>query len=151
MLCVPIESCSEYIGKKIGESDWFQIDQARINQFAAVTGDDQFIHIDAEKAKPLFGSTIAHGFLSLSLLPMLSAQSTLIPDGLRMTFNYGLDRVRFLNPVLVNSFVKATTTLMSISEKKPGNWLFKNEVTMLIKGQKKPAFVAELLTLYVLV
>ena len=121
MLTVPIEKCSNYIGKQTGESDWFQINQARINQFADVTGDQQFIHIDSEKATPLFGATIAHGFLTLSLLPKLMERSSLVPEGVQMAFNYGLDRVRFINPVLVDSFVKATTTLISFREKEPGN------------------------------
>ena len=150
MLVVSIDKCADYIGKKTGESDWFHIDQERINQFADVTGDHQFIHVDSEKATPLFGSTIAHGFLSLSLLPQLTAKACLIPEGIQMAFNYGLDKVRFLQPVAVNSFVKIETTLVSFREKKPGNWLFKNEVNMLIKGQEKPAFVAEMLTLFVM-
>lgn len=150
MLCIPIEHCSSYIGKQTGESDWFQINQARINQFADVTGDQQFIHIDSQKATPLFGATIAHGFLTLSLLPKLTERSSLVPEGVQMTFNYGLDRVRFINPVVVDSFVKATTTLVSFREKEPGNWLFKNEVTLHIKGQENPAFVAETLTLFVM-
>ena len=150
MFTVPIENCSDYIGKQTGESDWFQINQVRINQFADVTGDQQFIHIDSEKATPLFGATIAHGFLTLSLLSKLTKRSSLVPEGVQMAFNYGLDRVRFINPVLVDSFVKATTRLISFREKEPGNWLFKNEVTMQIKGQEKPAFVADTLTLFVL-
>ena len=91
---VPAEKLSDYVGKEVGSSEWFEVDQDRINQFADATLDHQFIHVDSEKATPLFGSTIAHGFLSLSLIPHLTSQAVLAPENLKHVFNYGLDRVR---------------------------------------------------------
>ena len=97
---VPADTLKDYIGKDMGASDWLKVDQDRINQFADATNDHQFIHIDSEKATPLFGSTIAHGFLSLSLMAGLPAPQV-APEGMTMVFNYGLDKVRFLTPVNV--------------------------------------------------
>ena len=90
---VPAETLKDYIGQDLGESEWLEIDQDRINQFADATLDQQFIHVDSEKATPLFGSTIAHGFLSLSLMAGLPAPQV-APDNMTMAFNYGLDKVR---------------------------------------------------------
>ena len=86
---VPAEKLADYVGKEIGSSEWFQVDQDRIDQFADATLDHQFIHVDSEKATPLFGSPIAHGFLSLSLIPHLTAQAVLAPENLKHVFNYG--------------------------------------------------------------
>ena len=102
---VPADTLKDYIGKDMGTSDWLEIDQERINQFADVTLDHQFIHVDEEKATPLFGSTIAHGFLSLSLMAGMPAPQV-APDNMKMAFNYGLDKVRFLTPVNVGSKVR---------------------------------------------
>ena len=129
-------------------SDWLEVDQDRINQFADATLDYQFIHVDSEKATPLFGSTIAHGFLSLSLTAGLKAGG-IAPDNMTMAFNYGLDRVRFLTPVNVGSKVRTKAKLISVDEKEDGRYLVKNEVTMEIEGQEKPAFIAEALTMFV--
>ena len=129
-------------------SDWLEVDQDRINQFADATLDYQFIHVDSEKATPLFGSTIAHGFLSLSLTAGLKAGG-IAPDNMTMAFNYGLDRVRFLTPVNVGSKVRTKAKLISVDEKEDGRYLVKNEVTMEIEGQEKPAFIAEALTMIV--
>ena len=90
---VPAETLVDYIGQDLGSSDWFEVNQERINQFADATLDHQFIHVDSEKATPLFGSTIAHGFLSLSLVPHLTAQAVLAPENLKHVFNYGYDIV----------------------------------------------------------
>ena len=87
---VPAEKLVDYVGQEIGSSDWFEVDQDRINTFADATLDHQFIHVDTEKARPLFGSTIAHGFLSLSLLPHLTSQAVLAPENLKMVFNLSL-------------------------------------------------------------
>ena len=110
--------------------------------------DYQFIHVDSEKATPLFGSTIAHGFLSLSLTAGLKAGG-IAPDNMTMAFNYGLDRVRFLTPVNVGSKVRTKAKLISVDEKEDGRYLVKNEVIMEIEGQEKPAFIAEALTMFV--
>ena len=135
------------VGEETGVSDWFSVEQDRINQFADVTGDHQFIHLDKERATPIFGSTIAHGFLSLSLLPHLSAQTSFVVEGTTMAVNYGLDRVRFLSPVLSGSRVRLRSKLVSVQEKKPGQFLLKSENRLEIEGGEAPALIAESLTL----
>ncbi len=144
----PADTLKDYIGKDMGESDWLVVDQDRINQFADATLDHQFIHVDSEKATPLFGSTIAHGFLSLSLMAGLPAPQV-APENMTMAFNYGLDRVRFLTPVNVGSKVRTKAKLLSVDDKGDGRYLVKNEVIMEIEGQEKPAYIAESLTMYV--
>ena len=139
------------IGKDLGASDWMVINQERIDKFADATMDHQFIHVDPEQAEPIFGSTIAHGFLSLSLVAGIPFQQEIgmILEGTKMGLNYGLDKVRFLSPVPVNSEVRIVMKCLSITEKNPGQFLAKNEVTMEIKGVEKPAFVAETLSMFV--
>jgi|TARA_B110000240_G_scaffold158925_1_gene177141 acyl dehydratase len=146
---VPAETLVDYIGKDLGSSDWFEVDQERINQFANATLDHQFIHVDSEKATPLFGSTIAHGFLSLSLIPHLTAQAVLAPENLKHVFNYGLDKVRFLNPVNVGSKVRTHSKLLSVDDKGDGRYLTKTEVVMEIEGVDKPAYIAETLSMFI--
>lgn len=145
---VPVAELSQYVGKELGCSEWLTIDQARINLFAEATGDFQFIHVDAEKAaKTPFGSTIAHGFLTLSLIPKLMEDILVLPEGLKMVVNYGLDSVRFIQPVKVDSKVRLKVDLSEAYEKKPGQWLLKFTATLEIEGQEKPAYIAEPLTL----
>ncbi|WP_457793034.1 MaoC family dehydratase [Pseudomonas syringae] len=145
---VPVTELKDYIGKEPGCSDWLLIDQERINLFAEATGDHQFIHIDPVKAAQTpFGATIAHGFLSLSLIPKLMEGIMVLPEGLKMAVNYGMDSVRFVQPVVVNSRVRLKVELTEVTEKKPGQWLLKTTATLEIEGQAKPAFVAEPLTL----
>ncbi|MCR8718996.1 MaoC family dehydratase [Pseudomonas syringae USA007] len=145
---VPVTELKDYIGKEPGCSDWLLIDQERINLFAEATGDYQFIHIDPVKAAQTpFGATIAHGFLSLSLIPKLMEGIMVLPEGLKMAVNYGMDSVRFVQPVVVNSRVRLKVELTEVTEKKPGQWLLKATATLEIEGQAKPAFVAEPLTL----
>ena len=137
-----------YIGKDLGRSEWITIEQDRIDQFAECTGDHQFIHVDPEKAKLTpFGTTIAHGFLSLSLIPSLCAGLQILPQGMKMGINYGLDSVRFIQPVKVGSRVRAQLTLVDVTEKNPGQWLTKGKVTLEIEGVDKPAYIAETLSL----
>ena len=143
---VPADTLKDYIGKDMGTSDWLEIDQERINQFADVTLDHQFIHVDEEKATPLFGSTIAPGFLSLSLMAGMPAPQV-APDNMKMAFNYGLDKVRFLTPVNVGSKVRTKATLLSVDDKGDGRYLVKNEIKMEIEGQEKPAVSYTHLTL----
>ena len=140
------------IGTEVGVSDWVLIDQDRINKFADATMDHQFIHVDPEQAAPVFGSTIAHGFLSLSLVAGIpfDQEIGLVLEGTKMGLNYGLDKVRFLSPVPVDSEVRIRMKCIDISEKNPGQYLAKTEVTMEIKGVEKPAFVAETLSMFVL-
>ena len=145
---VPVTELKSYIGKELGCSDWLTIDQERINLFAEATGDFQFIHVDPVKAANTpFGATIAHGFLTLSLIPQLMGDLLVLPEGMKMVINYGLDTVRFVQPVLVNSRVRLKVELTDATEKKPGQWLLKATTTMEIEGQEKPAFVAEPLSM----
>ena len=148
MPLVPVAELKDHVGKELGKSDWLTIDQQRINQFAECTGDHQFIHVDPEKAKHTpFGSTIAHGFLSLSLIPMLMENIMVLPQGLKMAVNYGMDSVRFIQPVKVDSRVRLALTIMDVTEKNPGQWLIKARATLEIEGQAKPAYIAESLSL----
>ena len=146
---VPADQLIDFVGKDIGSSDWFEVDQDRIDQFADVTQDHQFIHVDSEKATPLFGSTIAHGFLSLSLIPHLTSEAVLAPENLKHVFNYGLDKVRFINPVNVGSKVRTHSKIASVDDKGDGRYLIKTEITMEIEGVEKPAFVAEALSMFI--
>ena len=141
-----------YIGKEVGLTDWFEVDQERINNFAEATGDFQYIHVDEERAAETpFGATIAHGFLTLSLLSKLSSMSGGIKlENSVMGINYGLNKVRFLNPVKVNSKIRARFELISAEEKKPKHYLLKHNVTVEIEGEEKPALIAEWLGLSVL-
>lgn len=145
---VPVAELSQYVGKELGRSEWLTIDQQRINLFAEATGDFQFIHVDPDKAaKTPFGSTIAHGFLTLSLIPKLMEGILVVPEGLKMAVNYGLDSVRFIQPVKVDSNVRLKVDLAEVTEKKPGQWLLKVTATLEIEGQEKPAYIAEPLSL----
>jgi acyl dehydratase len=131
------------IGKEVGVSDWLTVDQDRIDAFAAATDDRQFIHVDAAAAAQTpFGGTIAHGFLSLSLLSRMGAQAMLLPGGLKMAINYGLDRVRFLAPVKSGKRVRGRFVLDSVDEKAPGQILLRHTVTVEIEGEDKPALTA---------
>lgn len=143
---------NDYIGKEVGVTDWVEIDQDRINKFADATGDHQYIHIDPERAaKTPFGTTIAHGFLTLSMIPMLSAESGgLKLENAVMGINYGLDKVRFINPVTVGSKIRGRFTLTGVEEKKPNHFLLKHTVTIEIEGQEKPALIAESLGMTVI-
>ncbi|ROQ45344.1 MULTISPECIES: MaoC family dehydratase [Pseudomonas] len=145
---VPVAELAQYVGKELGRSEWLTIDQERINLFAEATGDFQFIHVDPVKAaKTPFGSTIAHGFLTLSLIPKLMEDILVLPEGLKMVVNYGLDSVRFIQPVKVGSRVRLKVDLSEAVEKKPGQWLLKATTTLEIEGQDKPAYIAEPLSL----
>ena len=139
------------LGTEVGVSDWVTIDQDRINKFADATMDHQFIHVDPEQATPVFGSTIAHGFLSLSMVAGIPFEQEIgmVLDGTKMVLNYGLDKVRFLSPVPVNSEVRIRMKCIDVTEKNPGQYLAKTEVTMEIKGVDKPAFVAETLSMFI--
>ena len=150
MKLVPKEKLNDYIGKEIGCSDWFLVDQEQINKFADVTKDHQFIHINEEQAqKTPFGSTIAHGFLTLSMLTYLTENCRLIPEGTVMGINYGFDKVRFVMPVKVNSRIRARSKPLSCIEKNPGQWLIKSEVTVEIEDEEKPAIVSEWLSMVI--
>lgn len=148
---VPVTQLAQYVGKELGRSAWLKIDQARINLFAEATGDFQFIHVDPQRAAQTpFGSTIAHGFLTLSLMPKLMEDILVLPEGVKMVINYGLDSVRFIQPVKVDSQVRLKVDLIQATEKKPGQWLLKATATLEIEGQDKPAYIAEPLSLCML-
>ncbi len=133
------------VGTNIGTSDWLTIDQPMIDKFAEATGDHQFIHVDVEKAKLTpFGGTIAHGFLSLSIMPVLT-QMTDMPrlEGIKMGVNYGGNKTRFLAPVRSGKRVRGHFKLLEIEEKRPGQWQQTVEYTLEIEGEDKPALIAE--------
>ena len=148
---VPIAELENHIGKLLGHSPWLDIDQQRVDRFAECTGDHQFIHVDPVKAAQTpFGGTIAHGFLSLSLMPMMMEELLVVPEGTRMGVNYGLDSLRFIQPVRVGSRVRLAVTLLDAYEKNPGQWLLKARAVMDIEGVEKPAYIAETLALCIL-
>lgn len=150
MRVVSRDELFDMVGEELGTSEWFTIDQDRIDGFADVTVDHQFIHIDEQRAaKTPLGGTIAHGFLTLSLTVHLTSQITVAPENTAMFFNYGLDRLRFINPVRAGSRVRARTTLLEVTEKGPGQVLIKTGVTVEIEGEDKPALVADTLTMAV--
>jgi len=143
---MPIASLDDIrsrVGEEVGLSSWIEIGQQRIDTFADATEDHQFIHVDpAGAAAAGLGGTIAHGFLSLSLLSRMAPEASLLPEGLKMALNYGLDRVRFLAPVRSGKRVRGRFTLDSIEEKAPGQWLLRHTVTVEIEGEEKPALSA---------
>ena len=140
-----LDEMKALIGSKIGTSNWVLIDQELIDKFADATGDHQFIHVDLEMAKMTpFGQTIAHGFLTLSLIPMLSASANLPHlDNIKMAVNYGSDKLRFLAPVKSGKRIRAHFTLASLEEKRPGQVQQMQTITVEIEGEEKPALVCE--------
>jgi acyl dehydratase len=147
MQTATFETVGTLAGQEIGVSDWVEITQDRINQFADATGDHQWIHVDVERAKTQMpgGKTIAHGYLTLSLIPWLTGGMLRI-DGVTRGINYGSDKVRFTNMVPVGSKVRARQKLLS-AEPKAGGMQLRNEVTIEIEGQTRPACVAETISL----
>jgi acyl dehydratase len=142
------QDAMQRIGSDIGVSDWFLIDQARIDAFADTTLDHQFIHVDPVRAaQGPFGTTIAHGLLTLSLLSPMMAQAGVIIAGAQVTLNYGFDKVRFLSPVRVDSRVRSHVKLLDLQQKAPGQYLLRQGITVEIDGESKPALVAEWLML----
>ena len=147
---VPAEKLLEMAGHEAGPSEWLVVDQERIDRFADATEDHQFIHVDPERAAatPL-GSTIAHGFLTLSLLPRLNDELAVMPEGMQMAFNYGLDKVRFLQPVRSGSRVRLRNRILEVKAKSGARILVKSEARVEIEGEEKPALIAETLYLFV--
>lgn len=135
-------------GREVGVSGWLTIGQDRIDRFADATEDRQFIHVDPEAAaRTPFGTTVAHGFLSLSMLSRMAAEAMLVPDNVRMAVNYGLERVRFIAPVRAGKRIRGRFRLDSVEEKAPGQILLRHTVTVEIEGEEKPALTAEWLGL----
>jgi len=149
-ITVSLDEFASSAGRELEPSDWLLIDQERVNQFAAATNDHQFIHVDpAKAAQTPFGGTIAHGFLTLSLLSYLNAQNLIVPKGVVMGINYGSNKVRYLQAVKVGDRVRSRQQLLSISEKKEGQWMVRSSVQVEIENKEKPAMIAEILSLYV--
>jgi acyl dehydratase len=147
MKTVAFDDLAKLAGQEMGVSDWVLIDQDRINKFADATGDHQWIHVDVERAKTEMpgGKTIAHGYLTLSLIPMLGAQIMSV-TGVSRGINYGSNKVRFTNMVPVGSRVRARQKLLSAEPKGPGLQMT-NEMTIEIEGQDRPACIAETISL----
>jgi acyl dehydratase len=142
------EGARALIGTDLGTSDWVLIDQAKVNAFADVTGDHQFIHVDPEAAaKTPFGGPIAHGFLTLSLTAALPTSNAIVLQGIKMGINYGCDKLRFLQPVRVGKRVRVRGKLLGIEDKGGGRYLLRNETTVEIEGEEKPALIAEWLSM----
>jgi acyl dehydratase len=147
-MSTPVSELPGLVGMEAEPSSWLEITQERVNQFADATNDHQFIHVDPEKAAQTpFGGTIAHGFLTLSLISALLTEHGLNVEGTAMGINYGSNKVRFLQPVPVGSRIRARQKLVGASEKRPGQWLTTTEVTVEIEGQAKPAMIAEFLAM----
>ncbi|HEV2079640.1 MAG TPA: MaoC family dehydratase [Allosphingosinicella sp.] len=144
---MPVADLDEIRAKmesEIGVSPWIEIDQKSIDTFAEVTGDHQFIHVDpAAAAQTSFGGTVAHGFLTLSLLSQMAASVMYVPEGLKMAVNYGFEKVRFIAPVRSGKRVRGRFTLARMEEKRAGQWQFLHNVTVEIEGEDKPALTAD--------
>lgn len=150
---VAVDDLQNYIGEVTGTSEWFQITQEQINLFADATHDHQFIHIDPEKAaETMFGSTIAHGFLTLSMISHLALDCMLqTEEELEMVVNYGGDKVRFMSPVKVDKRIRAVCKLVEATVKGAGKRVnFKYEITIEIEGETRPALIAEWIMLFML-
>jgi acyl dehydratase len=143
-----IAEIRERVGTEVGVSSWLSIGQDRIDAFADATEDRQFIHVDsAAAAQTPFGGTVAHGFLSLSMLSRMAAEVMLLPDSLKMAVNYGLDRVRFIAPVPSGKRIRGRFLLDAVDDKAPGQLLVRHSVTVEIEGVDKPALTAQWLGL----
>ena len=147
---VPKEEMASAVGTKYEPSDWIEVTQDRINTFADCTEDHQFIHVDAEAAANTpFGGTIAHGFLTLSLLSKMAEGNGIVPENIVMGLNYGFDKVRFLAPVKSGKRVRANAEIADIQEKDGGRFLIKQAISVEIEGEETPALIAEWLTMVV--
>lgn len=146
---LPVEKIKERIGSELGVTDWFQMDQERIDRFADCTNDHQWIHVDREKAaKGPFGQTIAHGYLTISLLPHFSAGISVVPEGTMMAINYGMNKLRLVNPVKSKARIRDRIVLTDVVEKEGGRILVTTTHTIEIEGEEKPAVVAEVLSMF---
>ncbi len=151
MNVIPASELENHIGEEIGVSEWIEITQERINQFADATNDHQFIHVDPEAAKaaPLHGIHYCTWFFNLSLVSYMSVTSGFMPAQMQTAVNYGSDKVRFMEAVPVNSKIRGKFVLTEAQYKKNGRWLVKTTVTIEIEGVEKPAAIVETLTLYI--
>jgi len=146
---LPLEKMKERVGTEMGVTDWFQMDQERIDKFADCTIDHQWIHVDQEKAaQGPFGQTIAHGYLTISLLPHFSANHALLPEGTLMAINYGMNKLRLVNPVKSDARIRDRIVLSDVVEKRGGRILVTTTHTIEIEGEEKPAMIAEVLSMF---
>ncbi len=144
-----VEEMKNKIGSELGVTDWFTMDQDRINKFADCTLDHQWIHLDEEAAKKgPFGKTIAHGYLTVSLIAHFSAEHMPLPENAVMAINYGMNKLRLLSPVTVDAQIRDRIALMDVEEKSDGRILVTTSHTIEIKGQEKPALYAETLGMF---
>ncbi|NNU16815.1 MaoC family dehydratase [Parvularcula sp. ZS-1/3] len=151
MNIISLETLLSQIGNSRESSEWIPIDQERINQFADVTEDHQFIHVDEEAAKATpFGGTIAHGFLTLSLLSKMAADASYVIEGIKAGVNYGFNKVRFINPVRAGKRVRGHFELIAHKESKPGTHVMTYKIEVEIEGEDKPALIAEWVTMQML-
>lgn len=145
---LPMAEYRAKIGSELGVSDWILVDQAKIDAFAEVTGDHQFIHVDPEAAaKTPFGTTIAHGYLTLSLLSVMAYSAMPAIEGAKMGVNYGMNKLRFMAPVKSGKRIRGRFSLAGVEQRKDGSYQSTVAVTVEIDGETKPALVAEWLTL----
>jgi acyl dehydratase len=142
---------SEHVGQELGVSEWIAIEQSRIDAFASCTGDDQWIHVDVERAKreSPFRSPIAHGYLTLAMIAPLSMQIGIIPKDAAAGLNYGIDKARFLAPVPAGARVRLRVSLVSVEPKEGGQVVMKTRNTLEVEGAEKPALIAETLALLI--
>ena len=146
---LPVEKMRERIGEEFGLTAWFTMDQERIDKFADCTLDHQWIHVDREKAaQGPFGQTIAHGCLTLSLLPHFNADISVVPEETVMALNYGMNKFRLINPVKSDARIRCRIVLSEVVEKEGGRILTTTTYTIEIEGEEKPAMVAEVLTMF---
>jgi acyl dehydratase len=141
----------EHVGQELGVSEWVAIEQARIDAFAACTGDHQWIHVDVERAKreSPFRSPVAHGYLTLAMIAPLSMQIGIIPKDAAAGLNYGIDKVRFLAPVPAGARVRLRVSLVGVEPKEGGQTVMKTRNTLEVEGSEKPALIAETLALLI--
>lgn len=146
-----LRTIAKFVGRPLGVTDWVEIEQKRIDQFAECTDDHQWIHVDVERAarESAFGSTVAHGYLTLALLARFTYEVGLVPADAAQAFNYGLDRVRFMTPVKAGARVRDRITLLAAEDKGPGRVLVKAQHTIEVEGEDKPAMVADALAMLV--
>jgi acyl dehydratase len=142
---VSLEAYRNMVGHEVGVSSWHLVDQDRINLYADVIEDHQFIHVDPERARKetTFGATVAHGFLTMSLLSIMSYEVMPVIEGTTMGVNYGFDKLRFVSPVRSGSRVRGRFTLMEAKLRKPNELQSRTNVTVEIEGEEKPALVAD--------
>lgn len=146
-----MQTAGDFVGRELGVSDWIVVEQGRIDQFAACTGDRQWIHVDVERARREgpFGGPIAHGYLTLSLVAPLAMGLGIVPPDAAAGLNYGLDKVRFVTPVKAGARVRARVGLISAGPQDGDRVLLKCNCTLEIEGATKPALVAEMLCLLI--